>query len=112
MRDGWVGVDRDRMVALGRGAAGEAATSSVHDLGSVAILPGLVNAHTHLELSYLRDRVPPAREFVTWIRGVMAARRQQPDPQAPDIVRGGRGRHRGGGPVRARPSSATSATRW
>ena len=54
IRDGWVAVDRDRVVALGKRAPRRydrrAATSA-----SVAILPGLVNAHTHLELSYLRD---------------------------------------------------------
>ena len=56
------------------------------DLGHVAILPGLVNAHTHLELSYLRDEVPPASTFVTWVRGVIGARRGQPDPEAPVIL--------------------------
>ena len=49
-------------------------------------MPGLVNAHTHLELSYLRDEVPPASEFVAWIRAVMAARRAVPDPKAPTIL--------------------------
>ena len=61
IRDGWVAVDRGRVVALG--AAGKrvlADGAEVVDLGDVAILPGLVNAHTHLELSYLRDEVPPA----------------------------------------------------
>src|SRR5262249_43575243 len=54
--------------------------------GSVAVLPGLVNAHTHLELSYLREEVGPASAFVQWIRGVIAARSRQPDPRAPEIL--------------------------
>jgi aminodeoxyfutalosine deaminase len=58
----------------------------VVDLGDVAVLPGLVNAHTHLELSYLRDQVPPASQFVTWIRGVMKARRERPDPSGAEIL--------------------------
>jgi cytosine/adenosine deaminase-related metal-dependent hydrolase len=56
------------------------------DLGRVVLMPGLVNAHTHLELSYLRDEVPPSSAFVTWIRGVMGARRGHPDPMAPEIL--------------------------
>jgi cytosine/adenosine deaminase-related metal-dependent hydrolase len=62
-------------------------THAERDLGQVALLPGLVNAHTHLELSYLRDQVPPAPEFVDWIRAVMAARRERPDPRSPEILR-------------------------
>jgi cytosine/adenosine deaminase-related metal-dependent hydrolase len=82
-----VAVERGRIAALGR--LGRADTDEdIRDLGSVAILPGLVNAHTHLELSYLRDQVPPAREFVTWVRGVVAARRQRPDPRAPEVLQG------------------------
>lgn len=56
------------------------------DLGSVAIMPALVNAHTHLELSYLRGAVPPSETFLDWIGTIMAARRQYPDPADPRIV--------------------------
>src|SRR5688572_7830218 len=84
IRDGWVEIDRGRIVALGR--AGAADGEAERDLGRVAILPGLVNAHTHLELSYLRDEVPPAPEFVAWIRHVVAARRRRPDPNAAEIL--------------------------
>jgi cytosine/adenosine deaminase-related metal-dependent hydrolase len=44
------------------------------DLGNAAILPGLVNAHTHLELSWLRGRVPPASRFTDWVKTLFAIR--------------------------------------
>ena len=87
IRDGWLAVDRGRVVALG--ASGRRVLSDGAqevDLGDVAVLPGLVNAHTHLELSYLRDAVPPASQFVTWIRGVMKARLERPDPSDVEIL--------------------------
>lgn len=100
IRNGWVAVDRGRIVALGRRAGpaagpardgrrtvpGAARSVPEVDLGRVAVLPGLVNAHTHLELSHLRDEVPPAPSFVAWVRGVMAARRRSSDPRAPNVV--------------------------
>jgi cytosine/adenosine deaminase-related metal-dependent hydrolase len=94
IRDGWVTVNRNRVVAVSRrppsrvqrGEAGAVDAAIEIDLGNVALMPGLVNAHTHLELSYLRDEVPPAATFVGWIRRVMAARRQRPDPDAPEIL--------------------------
>ena len=84
IQDGWIAVDHGRIAARGRRPLPDPAGAI--DLGDVAILPGLVNAHTHLELSYLRDEVPPASQFVTWVRGVMAARRRRPDPRAPEIL--------------------------
>ena len=75
IRDGWVTVDRGRIVALGRRAANDA-TAGV-ELGDVALMPGLVNAHTHLELSYLRDQVAPSSSFTAWVRQILQARRQR-----------------------------------
>jgi aminodeoxyfutalosine deaminase len=90
IRNGWIAVDRGRIAAYGSpGPAGRRGFSDGAqevDLGDVVVLPGLCNAHTHLELSYLRDEVPPASAFVTWIRGVIAARRTRPDPSGPEIL--------------------------
>jgi cytosine/adenosine deaminase-related metal-dependent hydrolase len=87
---GWVVVDRGRIVALGYQESGRPGSMPgvVTDrrLPGMALMPGLVNAHTHLELSYLRDEVPPASNFVTWVRSVMSARRRQPDPNARVIL--------------------------
>jgi cytosine/adenosine deaminase-related metal-dependent hydrolase len=81
VRDGWVAVEAGRIRALGT-APPRAST----DLGRVAILPALVNAHTHIELSYLRGAVPPSARLVDWVRALLARRRAQPDPGAEEIV--------------------------
>ena len=88
VRDGWVAVDRDRVVAYGPAGRSARVSDPVRevDLGQVAIMPGLVNAHTHLELSHLRGQVPAGSRFVAWIRGVMAARRLYSDPKTPIIL--------------------------
>jgi cytosine/adenosine deaminase-related metal-dependent hydrolase len=71
---GWIEHDAGRIVDVGRGEPPGQAT----DLGDVAILPGLVNAHTHLELSWMSGRVPPAASMDAWIRQLMALRRGGP----------------------------------
>ncbi|MGH7270310.1 MAG: amidohydrolase family protein, partial [Polyangiaceae bacterium] len=48
-----------------------------------ALLPGLVNAHTHLELSALRGKVPGGAGFVPWVEHLIGARIEvQPEEDA------------------------------
>lgn len=45
------------------------------DLGNVALLPGFVNAHTHLDLSGMAGQCPPTPDFTAWLQGVIRFRR-------------------------------------
>ena len=84
---GWVAVDDGRITAVGEGRHWPG--GDIHDVDG-AILPGLVNAHTHLELSYLHERIPPTARFGDWVRAVMEMRRRYPDPSDPAIVESAR----------------------
>ncbi len=62
--NGMVGIQGERIAAVGDHVAAD----TVEDLGNVAILPGLVNAHTHLEFSGLTKPLgEPGIGFVDWI---------------------------------------------
>lgn len=70
--DGCVTIRADRIVAVGAEDPG----CPTHDLGNVAILPGFVNAHTHLEFSDLMAPLGrPGMPLPDWIRQVIAHRR-------------------------------------
>ena len=42
------------------------------DLGEQALLPGLINAHCHLDYTCLRGQIPPQKSFADWIRAINA----------------------------------------
>jgi cytosine/adenosine deaminase-related metal-dependent hydrolase len=78
VRGGSILVERGRVVGIEPPVPPGAVASDaipVVELGSVAVLPGLVNAHTHLELSWMRGRVPPAGSMPDWARRLVAIRR-------------------------------------
>src|ERR1043166_723990 len=81
LQHGWVAIDGGTIAEVGAGRGAKAI-----DLGHAAILPALVNAHTHLELSYLHGRGPRATSFIEWVRPMLAMRRQFTDPHDPVIL--------------------------
>src|SRR5947199_7179659 len=42
------------------------------DLGEQALLPGLINAHCHLDYTCLRRKIPREKSFTDWIRAINA----------------------------------------
>lgn len=68
---GTITLSGDRIVSVDA----QGTRSADLDLGHAAIMPGFVNAHTHLDLTHLRGKVPPTRNLVDWLR-VIASHRQ------------------------------------
>ncbi len=79
IENGFVEIVDGRLTAVRAARRGDQAT----DLGDVAIVPGLVNAHTHLEFSLVERPFEPARPFADWIRSLVTYRRQTLDGDAP-----------------------------
>jgi aminodeoxyfutalosine deaminase len=51
-----------------------AADEKVLDLGEVILLPGLVNAHCHLDYTDMAGELPPPKTFTDWIPLITAAK--------------------------------------
>jgi aminodeoxyfutalosine deaminase len=50
------------------------ANESIFDLGEVVLLPGLVNAHCHLDYTDMAGLLPPPKTFTDWIPLITAAK--------------------------------------
>ncbi|WP_437186581.1 amidohydrolase family protein [Planctomicrobium sp. SH668] len=72
VRNAIITVDNETIVAIQSHT-----TEPVADLGDVAIIPGLINAHTHLEFSDLNAPIEPRHRFADWIQAVISQRRSQ-----------------------------------
>ena len=74
--DGAVLISGNRVAALGRWRdltreAAEPAAEPAADLGQVILMPGLVNAHCHLDYTDMAGQ-PAPKQFPDWIKGLLA----------------------------------------
>jgi cytosine/adenosine deaminase-related metal-dependent hydrolase len=88
--DGAVVVSGNTISAVGNFTEIRAAHSgNVTDLGECVLLPGLVNAHCHLDYTMMRRAIQPQRSFTEWIRRINALKRSLgPDDYRTAIERG------------------------
>ncbi len=75
--NGAVVVEGDRIVAVGPQSAvsSQFPSAATRDFGEAAILPGLVNCHSHLELTVMRGYLErEENDFFAWLRKLTIAR--------------------------------------
>ncbi len=66
LRGGWLRVEGDRITAVGTGAD-LPQDPEVKSFPGCVLLPGFINAHCHLELTSLHNRLTPGNAFPVWV---------------------------------------------
>ncbi len=81
VHDGALVTRGDRVLAAGPWAdvRREFGGEPVTDLGEQVVLPGLINAHCHLDYSSMRGAIRPQRTFREWIGRINALKRELSD---------------------------------
>jgi len=76
LENGAVAVSEEQIVDVGKFPEISKAYSNeeVVDLGEQVLLPGLINAHCHLDYTCLRGKIPRQKSFTDWIRAINAAK--------------------------------------
>ncbi len=72
--NGAVAVSGSRITNVGKFSDISATNSGeqIVDLEEQALLPGLINAHCHLDYTCLRGKIPPPKSFTEWIQAINA----------------------------------------
>ena len=72
-------VEKNRFVEVGPASELLERPGEFVDLGESVVLPGLINAHCHLDYSSLRGSMLPSRNFPQWISRINALKRSLND---------------------------------
>jgi aminodeoxyfutalosine deaminase len=75
IEDGAVSISGNRIARVGRWRdIAPDRSADVVDLGESVVLPGLINAHCHLDYTDMAGMVPPQRSFTDWIKLITSAK--------------------------------------
>ena len=75
--NGAVAISGNRIIDVGTFPEVRARISdAVVDLGEQTLLPGLINAHCHLDYTCLRTKIPKPKSFTGWIESINAKKQQ------------------------------------
>lgn len=90
IENGAVAVAGDKIAGFGTFTEiRKAFTGEVVDLGERALLPGLINAHCHLDYTDLRGKIPPGQSFADWIRAINAEKATLSEQDYADSITAG-----------------------
>jgi len=72
IENGAVVVIGKRIAAVGHWRELKSHGGDVFDLGDSIVLPGLINAHCHLDYTDMAGMIPPQKSFSSWIKALLA----------------------------------------
>lgn len=79
LANAWVAVRDGTIEWIGPAGDRQAPAGEIVELGHGVLLPGLVNAHCHLELTHLAGRVDAGGGFVPWVERLVDTRQHFAD---------------------------------
>jgi len=98
IENGAVAVNGNEIAAVGRfDEIRREHNGDVLDLGERILLPGLINAHCHLDYTALRGMIGPQPSFADWIRAINAEKAKLSEQDYIDSIRHGFSEARGFG---------------
>lgn len=72
IEDGAVIIQNDKILEVGRFRDLSSSDSNQTDLGEVVLLPGLINAHCHLDYTGMAGMIRPPSDYLDWIESIIA----------------------------------------
>jgi len=75
-QNAWIEIDQENILKI----QDFPPENEVHDLGNSLIMPGLINAHVHLEWSHFRGKIKPQKSFIDWLHQIRTLRPQNNNP--------------------------------